>query len=50
MVSQGDYVQCAVTGDRVDLANLRYWSVDLQEPYVSADVSMKRYLETQPES
>jgi hypothetical protein len=50
VVSQGDYVRCAVTGDRIDLANLRYWSVDLQEPYLSADVSMKRYLETQPES
>lgn len=50
VVSQGDYVRCAVTGDRIDLANLRYWSVDLQEPYVSADVSMKRYLETLPES
>jgi hypothetical protein len=46
VLSPGDYVRCAVTGERIELADLKYWSVELQEPYVSAEVSMKRYLET----
>lgn len=45
VVSPGDYVRCAVTGQRIELADLRYWSVELQEAYASAEVSMKRYLE-----
>lgn len=48
VVSAGDYVRCAVTGERIELTNLKYWSVELQEPYASADISMKRYLETLP--
>lgn len=45
ILSPGDYVRCVVTGERIDLTNLKYWSVELQEAYASADVSMKRYLE-----
>ncbi len=29
----GTYVRCAVTGDPIPLEDLRYWNVDLQEPY-----------------
>ena len=32
----GDYVTCAVTGRRVPLEALRYWSVTRQEPYADA--------------
>ncbi len=46
VLSAGDFVRCAVTGARIDLQNLKYWSVDLQEPYATPEVSMKRYLET----
>lgn len=45
VLSPGDYVKCAVTGQRIALADLRYWSVELQEPYASAEISLKRYLE-----
>ena len=45
VVTQGDFVRCAVTGDPIALADLRYWSVELQEPYVSAEVSLKRVVE-----
>ena len=45
VLSSGDFVRCAVTGETIMLPDLRYWSVELQEPYVSAEVSMKRYLE-----
>jgi hypothetical protein len=44
-LSAGDYVRCAVTGEAIPLPNLKYWSVELQEAYVSAEVSFKRYLE-----
>jgi hypothetical protein len=45
VVSQGDFVRCAVTGQTIMLPDLRYWSVELQEAYVDADASLKRYLE-----
>ena len=45
VVTQGDFVRCAVTGDPIALADLRYWSVELQEPYVSAEGSLKRVVE-----
>ena len=41
----GDYVRCAVTGEIISLPNLKYWSVELQEAYVTAEASMKRHLE-----
>jgi hypothetical protein len=47
VLSAGEYVRCAVTGARIELANLRYWSVERQEAYASPEISMKRYLETQ---
>ncbi|WP_448662229.1 DUF2093 domain-containing protein [Sphingomonas sp. CJ20] len=36
VLSPGDHVVCAVSGARVPLEVLRYWSVDRQEPYDSA--------------
>ena len=45
VVSPGDYVLCAVTGEPIPLAELRYWSVELQEAYASPEVSMQRFLQ-----
>ncbi|MGQ0671299.1 MAG: DUF2093 domain-containing protein [Hyphomicrobium sp.] len=45
VVSHGDFVRCAVTGKEIELPDLRYWSVELQEPYASAEVSLQRYLD-----
>ena len=45
VISPGEFVRCAVTGQRIDLSDLRYWNVELQEAYASADISLKRYLE-----
>jgi hypothetical protein len=42
VVQQGDFVRCAVTGDPINLPDLRYWSVELQEPYSTAQVSLQR--------
>ena len=41
----GGYVRCAVTGQRIPLDELRYWSVDRQEPYASPEASMRREAE-----
>lgn len=45
VVTPGEFVRCAVTGQRIPLADLRYWSVDAQEAYASAAISVQRYLE-----
>ena len=46
VVRAGSYVVCAVTGMHIPLESLRYWSVDLQEAYATADVALKRLQET----
>lgn len=45
VLSPGDFVRCAVTGQPILLTDLKYWSVSLQEPYASATISMQRYQE-----
>ena len=35
IVEQGDYVECAVSGKKINLEDLTYWNVELQEPYFS---------------
>ncbi|EMD82349.1 hypothetical protein C725_2387 [Pacificimonas flava] len=45
VVSQGDHVLCAVTGQKIMLNDLRYWSHELQEPYASAEIANARYAE-----
>lgn len=43
VVEQGDFVRCAVTGQTIPLSELRYWSVELQEAYATAEISFNRY-------
>ena len=45
VIRPGNFVSCAVTGAPVPLEELRYWSVDLQEAYASAELATKRALE-----
>ena len=42
VIQPGDYVTCAVTGRKIPLQALRYWSVDLQEAYWDADAASQR--------
>ena len=49
VMAPGDFVRCAVTGKPIPLSELKYWSVELQEPYLSAEVSIKRYRELREE-
>lgn len=43
VVKPGRFVLCAVTGRRIPLEDLRYWSVDAQEPYFDAETALKRW-------
>jgi hypothetical protein len=38
----GAFVRCAATGVPIPLEELRYWNVDLQEPYVSHHAKLQR--------
>ena len=42
----GRYVICAVTGQRVPMEQLRYWSAELQEAYAGPAEALKRWQET----
>lgn len=44
MLSSGDHVLCAVSGEPIPLDALRYWSVAKQEPYASAEISTRAAL------
>ena len=35
IIEKGDYVVCAISGKKINLDNLNYWNVELQEPYYS---------------
>ena len=43
-LSAGDHVLCAVTSTKIPLDDLRYWSVALQEPYATAEISVNAAL------
>jgi hypothetical protein len=38
----GSFVRCAVTGEPIKLEDLRYWNIDLQEPYASPQAKLQR--------
>lgn len=43
-IRPGRFVVCAVSGEEIALEALRYWSVDRQEAYASADLATRRLL------
>ncbi|MCS6987382.1 MAG: DUF2093 domain-containing protein [Sphingomonadaceae bacterium] len=45
VLEPGDHVRCAVTGVAIPLAQLRYWSHELQEAYVDAEAAHRRWRE-----
>ena len=45
VIKPGHFVLCAMSGEPVPLEELRYWSVDRQEAYASAELSTKAALE-----
>ena len=43
IIEEGDYVECAVSGKKIQIENLTYWNVELQEAYFSyIEASKKR--------
>jgi len=45
VMARGDHVICAVTGQKILLERLRYWSHELQEAYVDAEAATRRHAE-----
>ncbi len=43
VISPGAYVRCAVTGARIPLEDLKYWSVDRQEAYATPEAVLERH-------
>lgn len=41
IVRPGRYVLCAVTGQKIELEALKYWSAEFQEAYIDADASAR---------
>ena len=42
VIENGDYVECAVSGKKINLEDLTYWNVDLQEAYFSYIEAQKK--------
>lgn len=48
VVTPGAFVRCAVSGESIQLDELKYWSVARQEPYLNAAMALQRELEMNP--
>lgn len=46
VIKAGSFVTCAVSGMKIPMESLRYWSVELQEPYATAEIALKRFQDT----
>ena len=42
IIEPGDHVVCAVSGKKINLENLTYWNVELQEAYFSYKEAFKK--------
>ena len=42
IVRPGAFVRCAVTGVPIPLEELKYWSVERQEPYATPEAVIRR--------
>ena len=45
IIEQGDHVVCAVSGKKIPLDQLTYWTVELKEAYFSPKEAQQRYEE-----
>jgi hypothetical protein len=43
VIMGGHFVRCAVTGTSIPVDDIKYWSVERQEPYVDAAASLKAH-------
>ncbi len=49
ILRQGNFVLCAVSGERIPLDQLRYWNVDLQEAYRGPQEATARWKQVNAE-
>lgn len=47
VMKPGRFVVCAVSGRRIPLQSLRYWSPEHQEAYAGPEEALQRWKETQ---
>lgn len=45
VIAPGAYVLCAVSGEKIALEALRYWSAGRQEAYATPDIATRRLLD-----
>lgn len=50
VVTPGDHVVCAMTGEQIPLDLLSYWSVERQEPYATAQAGLERLVQLRAEA
>ena len=43
IIEEGDFVICAISGKQINLEELNYWNVDLQEAYFSPEEANERF-------
>jgi hypothetical protein len=43
VILPGAHVRCAVTGAKISLEDLKYWSVDRQEAYATPEAVLERH-------
>jgi hypothetical protein len=48
VLKPGSFVLCAVTGKRIPLEALRYWSPKLQEAYAGPEEALERWKQVNP--
>lgn len=44
VVTAGSHVVCAVSGEKIPLEALRYWSAERQEAYASCEIATRRLM------
>jgi hypothetical protein len=45
VLREGDFVRCAVSGGPISLENLRYWDVERQLAFASAEMAFEAFLQ-----
>ncbi len=46
VIREGEFVRCAATGDPISVDNLRYWNVERQVPYRSAEAAFAELIKS----
>ncbi|MCT4654702.1 MAG: DUF2093 domain-containing protein [Cohaesibacter sp.] len=50
VIQGGSFVTCAMTGRSIALEDLKYWSVERQEPYLDAQTSYQAHIKAENNS